>query len=198
MAHFEFLRQLDPHNPAVLLGLARCRFESHELEQAEILLDHLLAVQPNHVAALVERARLALCRGQEADADVKLSRAATLAPWHREAHQLLHRCLEARRESARAEKCQTQLRELEASDRQAGRLSLRYRHQPRDAGVHFDVAMWTLRNGREAEGVRWLFATLLIDPRHEQTHAALADYFERAGQPRRSAEHRSLANGRAG
>lgn len=197
VAHFEFLRQREPGNPAVLLGLAHCRFESHELEQAEMLLDDLLAAQPDHVAALVERGRLSLCRGQRADAVEKLSRAAVLAPWHREAHRLLDRCLETLGKSTLAEKCQAQLRDLEASDRQAGRLSLRYRHSPRDASVRFDVAMWALQNGREPEGVRWLFATLLVDPRHARTHAALADYFERTGQPRRSAEHRRLATGQA-
>ena len=85
-AHFECLYEIEPSNPAVLLGLAHCRFESHELGHAEVLLDTLLISQPDHVAALVERGRLALCRGQAAEAAEKLSRAVALAPWHREAH----------------------------------------------------------------------------------------------------------------
>src|SRR5262249_49165306 len=123
VAHYELLRQQQPGNPAILLGLARCRFDSHELQQAEELLDTLLAAQPDHVDALVERGRLALCRGQVADAEEKLSRAAALAPWHREAHRLLHRCLETLGKNTQAEQCQARLRELQASDCQAGRLS---------------------------------------------------------------------------
>jgi tetratricopeptide (TPR) repeat protein len=193
-AHFEFLRQIEPSNPAVLLGLAHCRFEAHELDQAQELLDTLLAAQPDYVAALVERGRLALCRGQAAEAAEKLSRAAALAPWHREAHRLLDRSLETLGDSARREQCRAQLRELEASDAEEGRLTLRYRNAPKDASARLEIAKWALRNGRETEGIRWLFAALLVEPRHGPTHAALADYFERTGQPRRSAEHRRLAS----
>ena len=121
-----------------------------------------------------------------------LSRASALAPWHREAHRLLDRCLETLGDSARAEKCRAQRRELEASDAQVGRVLLRYRQAPKDAALRFEIAQWALRNGREADGIRWLFGTLLVDPRHGPTHAALADYLERTGQPRRSAEHRRL------
>jgi Tfp pilus assembly protein PilF len=163
------------------------------LEQARELLDDLLTAQPDNVAALVERGRLALCQGQEAQAEEELSRAAALAPWHREAHRLLQRCLDSEGKSVLAEKCQAQLHELEDSDRQAGQLSLRFRKLPQDVSVRFGVAMWALHNGRETDGARWLFANLLIDPQHGPTHAALADYFERLGQPRRSAEHRRRA-----
>jgi tetratricopeptide (TPR) repeat protein len=192
LANWEILRQTEPGSPAVLLGLAHCRFESHELEQAEELLDTLLAAQPDHVAALVERGRLAWCRGQTAEAEEKLSRAAALAPWHREAHRLLCRCLETLGDSGREEKCRTQLRELEVSDAELGRVLLRYRQSSKDASVRFEIAKWALRNGREADGIRWLFSTLLVDPRRGPAHAALADYFERIGQPRRSVEHRRL------
>jgi tetratricopeptide (TPR) repeat protein len=198
VAHFQCLRQERPGNPAVTLGLARCWFDSHELAKAEELLDTFLQAQPDHVAALVERGRLALSRGQLDDAEGKLSRATLLAPWHREAHRLLRGCLESLGKSTLAEKSRAHLGALQESDGQAGRLSLRLRNSPRDASLRFDVATWALQNGREPDGVRWLFATLLVDPRHVPTHAALADYFQRTGQPRRSAEHRRLAHGQAG
>jgi tetratricopeptide (TPR) repeat protein len=196
-AHYELVRQRQPDNPAALLGLAYCRFDSHELEKTAELLDALLAVKPDDVTALVERGRLALCCGEVAKAEEKLSRAAALAPWHREANRLLHCCLLTLGKTAGEEKCQDRLRQLQASDSQAGRLSLRYRSLPRDPSVRFELALWALQNGREQESRRWLFATLLVDPHHELTHAALADYFERAGQPRRSAEHRRRVQSRS-
>ena len=106
--------------PALLLGLARCRFYSHELDQAQELLDTLLATQPDHVDALVERGRLALCRGQVPEAEQSLARATSVAPWHREASRRLHACLEMMGKSTLAEQCQVHLDELQASDRQAG------------------------------------------------------------------------------
>ena len=195
IAHYEILREQLPRNPDVLLGLERCRFDSYELEQAKELLDILLAAHPEHVAALVERGRLALSRQDEAGAEEALSRAAALAPWHREAHRLLLNCLQMRGKSGEAEKCQARIRELQASDSELGHLSLRYRNSSRDPAVRFELARWSLQNGREQDGLRWLFRTLLVDPRHGPAHAALADYFQRSGQPRRSAEHRKLAEG---
>jgi len=34
---------------------------------------------------------------------------------------------------------------------------------------------------------------LRAEPKHPQAHAALADYFETSGQPRRAAQHRDMA-----
>jgi tetratricopeptide (TPR) repeat protein len=193
MAHYEAVRSQQPSNPTLLLGLARCRFDANELSQTEELLDSLLAGQPHHIAALVERGRLASCQGNAQLAADRLSLAVTLAPWHREALRLLQRCLEAQGETNRAEECQTKLDWIERSDGHAGRLALQYRRSPRDAATRFAVANWALRNGREQEGVRWLFATLDVAPGYGPAHAAVADHFEQTGQPRRCAEHRRLA-----
>lgn len=195
VAHYELLRQRQPGDPDVLLGLARCQFDSHELQQAEEFLDTLLSAQPDHVPALVERGRVALCRGEMAGAEQNLSRAATLASWHREAHRLLLRCLQTQGKRVEAEQCQARLRDLQESDNQLGRLSLRYRNAPRDASLRFDLALWAMRNGRDQEGLRWLFAALIVDPHHGPAHDAVAGYFERVGQPRRGEEHRRLADG---
>jgi tetratricopeptide (TPR) repeat protein len=194
-AHYEILRQQRPRNPDVLLGLARCRFDSYELDQAAELLDLVLASHPDHVAALVERGRLALCRHDEGEAEARLLRATALAPWHREAHRLLLSCLQTLGKSAEAEKCRARIRELQASDSQEGIISRRFLMTPQDPSVRFDLARWSLQNGREHDGIRWLFRTLLVDPRYGPAHAALADYFQRSGQPRRSAEQRTIAGG---
>ena len=54
--------------------------------------------------------------------------------------------------------------------------------------------LWSLRNGQEPEGFAWLTEILRAAPKHAQAHAALADHFERAGQPRRAALHREAAS----
>lgn len=191
--HYEVLRQQQPENSAMLLGLARCWFDAAELEQAQQLLDTLVAGQPDDVAGLVEAGRLALRRGRPAEAVEKLQRATTLAPWHREAHQLLLRCLETLGRSAEAQQCQERLRALAAADVHLARLGLRYRQAPRDPAIRHELGRWCLQNGQEQAGVRWLCTGLLADPHHTPCHAALADYFERTGQPRRAAEHRQRA-----
>ena len=49
---------------------------------------------------------------------------------------------------------------------------------------------WAVRNGQPEEEVAWLSEILRDQPRHHAAHAAFADYFDRAGQPRRTALHR--------
>src|SRR5262249_44817678 len=55
VSRYEFVRQRESGDATVLLGLARCHFDSAELAEAEQLLDALLARQPDHVTGLVER-----------------------------------------------------------------------------------------------------------------------------------------------
>lgn len=190
--HYEVLRQKQPAGAAVLLGLARCRFDACEPEPARQLLDELLAKQPDHVAGLVERGRLALHRKQLAEAETDLRRATALAPWHREAHQLLRSCLEESGKSAEVGPCQERLRQIQAEERAAALLRLRLRGAARDPDVRCELGLWCLRNGQEQAGIRWLCTALLVGPDHRPTHAELADYFERTGQPRRAALHRAL------
>jgi Tfp pilus assembly protein PilF len=193
--HYEVLHQSEPSHAEGLLGLARCRFEGAELDRAEQHLDALLAAQPGHVEGLVERGSLALRRGQPDTAEQYLARAVAEAPWHREAHHLRLFCAEAQGKSDEVASCQARLRELEASDAVLGRLAARFRHAPQDPSLRCELGTWFLRNGQGVLGVRWLFTALRIDPRHVPTHAALADYFEQSGQPRRAAGHRQMAVG---
>ncbi len=62
VAQYAMLQQQAPTDRAVLLGLARCHFEAHDLDQAGEFLDSLLAAQPDDVDGLVERGRLAMSR----------------------------------------------------------------------------------------------------------------------------------------
>jgi tetratricopeptide (TPR) repeat protein len=188
--HYEILRQRRPDDLAVLLGLARCRFDAHEVDEA----GRLLAELPDQVAGLVERGRLALHQDRPAEAEPLLARAGDLAPWHREALRLLVTCREQLGKAAEAQQCLDQLREIEASHQRLARLRQRLREAGREPEVRLDIGLWCLQNGQEEAGVRWLFTNLLlVDRDHRPTHAALADHFEQAGQPRRAAEHRQRA-----
>src|SRR5207302_3618447 len=64
LGHFEYLRRQDPGNPALLLGLARCRRRQGQTDEAKRLLDDLLAHHPREVAALNERAGIARTESQ--------------------------------------------------------------------------------------------------------------------------------------
>jgi Tfp pilus assembly protein PilF len=191
--HYELAQRLRPADPAARLGLARALADDADLAGAGRQLDDLLAADPDRPDGLVERGRLALRRRQAAEAEPFLARAARATPWHREAHQLHLAALKDLGRSEAASQCAASLDGLRVEDAAGGRLKLRARDNPGDAGIRMDLWEWSVRNGQTEEGVAWLTEILRADPRHARAHAALADYFDRSGQPRRAAQHRAAA-----
>jgi tetratricopeptide (TPR) repeat protein len=188
---YEKVRRTLPAAPEVLLGLARCRFALHETDEARRLLDELLAWRPDHADALAERGRLAYREGQAEEAEGWLRRAATAAPaWDCVPHRLLYQYLRAAQKDEEAGRWLGALRAREAEALRVDRLVLQTNRDPGNLALRFEAALALMRLGRERDGVAGLFVVLEQDPRHGPAHAALADYFERAGQPRRAARHR--------
>src|SRR5262249_16859685 len=69
LEHYESLQPRHPSSPKVLLGLARCRRELGQSEEAQQVLDELLAHDPEDFLALAERGRLALEAGDPTAAE---------------------------------------------------------------------------------------------------------------------------------
>jgi tetratricopeptide (TPR) repeat protein len=191
--HYELAAHYRPGDSAILLGLARAYADAAQLDDAERMLDDLLSAEPDSTDALVERGRLTLRRGRLADAEPFLKRAVDLAPWHRDAQRLYLIALKETGQTEPAQKCEARLAELKSEDAEGGRLKLRARDMPGDVTVRWEMWLWCARNGQLKEGISWLMKTVRIEPPHPQAQAALADYFETAGQPRRAALHRALA-----
>src|SRR5439155_10118917 len=116
--HYEQLLRQAPHDVGAVLGLARCRHDSAQLNDACKLLDALLTEEPDQCAALLERGRLALRLNDPAAAESWLRRACDVAPLDSEANLVLQHCLdvqgrpdEAVRERGRqSERLQAKLR----------------------------------------------------------------------------------------
>jgi tetratricopeptide (TPR) repeat protein len=191
MQEYEQLRTAQPGDPAVSLGLARCRWSLHEVDESRRLLEELVERHPEDAAALLELGRVALHAGQLAAAETWLRRAAAAAPPHDgEAHRVLSRCLEASGKTEDARRCLEELRQKEARVLEVERLTLQANRDPGNVALRYEVAVKQMRLGREQEAVAALFFVLDQDPRHGAAHQALADYFERTGQPGRAARHR--------
>jgi tetratricopeptide (TPR) repeat protein len=191
LGEYEPLRRERAADPDVLLGLARCRYSLHEVDEARRLLDELLERHPKHAAALLERGRLALHAGQLAEAEEWLRRAADAAPLYDcEAQRVLCLCLEAAQKTEEARRCRERLREREVKALDVERLILRATREPRDVALRYEAATELMRLGREQDGVAAFYFVLEQEPRHAAAHEALADYFERTGQPARAAHHR--------
>jgi Tfp pilus assembly protein PilF len=194
--HYELVLHSRPADPAALLGLARAHADDADLAAAERRLDELLAADADHADGLVERGRLALRGGRPAEAEPLLARAVQAAPWHRDGNPLY---LAALRELGRTEavsQWEARLGELNADNALGGRLKLKARDLPGDVEVRWNLWLWSMRNGQREVGFAWLTEVLRRAPWHAQAHAALADYFDQAGQPGRAAMHRAAAGGR--
>jgi tetratricopeptide (TPR) repeat protein len=194
--HYQLAERSRPADAATRLGLARALTDAAELAEARRCLDELLAAEPGHADGLVERGRLALRQENFAEAEPQLARAVRAAPWHRDGQQLYLLALKELGRSKEALECEARLAELRAQDAIGGRLKLRARDNPRDLNVRWELWLWSLRNGDTEEGPAWLAGVLQINPRYGPAHAALADHFDRLGQPRRAALHRAAAEGR--
>jgi len=178
-----------PADPRVLLGLARCRYSLRQVDEARRLLDDLLGQHPDDAAALLERGQLALHAGHAAEAEPWLRRAAAGSPpYEGEPQLLLGRCLEAE-DKEEAGACQARLREREANVHRVERLVGQANREPHNVALRYEIATDLMGLGREEEGVAALFLVLEQEPGHGPARAALAEYFERTGQPRRAARY---------
>src|SRR5262249_17498851 len=77
-AHLQVVRQRDPKNAKIIFLLATVLRDLGELDQAEVLLDEVLAKDPEDIPVLVERGRVALDQGRPKDAELWLQRAVAL------------------------------------------------------------------------------------------------------------------------
>jgi tetratricopeptide (TPR) repeat protein len=180
---FEWLHQRDPADEQALLGLAACRLEQGQPKEALTLLEE---VRADSVGARVQflRGRAALQQLDAAAAERWLTLAAQHDPHDVETLQQLNASLRG-------------LGKLDEADRLAARLEILHKdyarlaeliriiyRNPKDAPPWHETGMLALKLGRTDDGVRWLQGALRVSADHRPTHAALADHFERQGDPR--------------
>src|SRR5262249_28026444 len=113
VGHFEWLCQRRPDDPPVLLGLARCRDELGQRDEARRLLQEPVAPDPQHAQAVAELGKLGLAEGQLADAERWLRRAVELAPHERENLYNLAQCLNRAGKKEEAQQCLAKLKQVE-------------------------------------------------------------------------------------
>jgi tetratricopeptide (TPR) repeat protein len=195
--YFVSLRQRYPDRADVLLGLARCRLELDEPEEAVRVLDDLVKRHPDDGAALLEWGRLDLEAGRLTDAEQRLRRAVALLPWDRDANYQLARCLRRQGQRDEADVYLARMGQIEADLKrllEVYPLAFKNRNDP---APRLEAGLICMRNGQEAEGLRWLHGALQIDPNHRATHDALADYYERHGDTTRARLHRQKGSNSA-
>src|SRR5207249_401454 len=93
LPHYQRLRQRNPGNPDILLGLGMCHMALGEQNEARGLLDALVTNFPRHPGGLVQRGKLELDASQPVKAEVWLRKAVLVAPYDRDSAYNMLLCL---------------------------------------------------------------------------------------------------------
>jgi len=193
LPHFEYVRSRRGDTTEVLVGLAHCRRLLSETDEARRLLDKVLALDPQSGPALAERSRLALESESAAEAENWIRRAAKVTPFEKDVIYGLYQCLEQLGKRQEAEEVLTRLKRIDADLERLADLTAQIAHQRRSPVLRCETALILMRNGQEAEALRWLESALLEDPEHAGTHQALGELYERIGSPEHAVQHRQWA-----
>lgn len=189
---FAEARAIAPDEPRAIAGLARSLLRVNKLDDFRQLIPDLERLRENS-EALLYLGRFANLERRWADAEGYLSRAIQLAPRDVEIHRELGICLFQLGKSGESEAHAKLAREIEADlvnlEKQLGKML----DSPRDPEPRLEAGRICLRNGQNAEGLRWLFGALDLTPTHKPTHQALADYYVSVGNAERAAYHRARA-----
>jgi tetratricopeptide (TPR) repeat protein len=194
--HLERLHRRHKGDLWILVNLARCRHLQGSPQQAEQLLDQVLARAPRLFTALLFRGQVALQIGKTDVAEQCARQAIAVSPFEYEPHFLLYRALNRQGKTSEAEQESVRMKALQADlDRARDIVTKELEQKPNDPDLHYQIGLTMLRIGNPADALRWFHRALKIDPQHRPTHALLAEYYLRIGNVTRSVHHRELARG---
>jgi tetratricopeptide (TPR) repeat protein len=175
--HLEILRQSQPDNLALQMGLAECRAGLGESSEARRLLEGILAGQPGYEPAIALQGRLALEDGEYEQAESRLREALAITPSDHRARHNLVKCLNQLGKKEEAGRHQQELDQLEKDRGQFEEIVMKELPQrPRDPSLHCTLGRLLLRGGYTEEGLRWLNSALLLDPHYAPAQQALTEY----------------------
>ncbi len=179
--HFKHLRQCQPDNGRVQVGLAECLDGLGQHAEAVQLVDDVLARCPEFAAALSLRGQFALRDGQWAEAESWLRQALRHNPMDHRAHYGLVRCLE---QTGQEEEAQVQRRQLQQMEEDVARfneiVTTEIAQRPTDPALRYTLGQLLLRRGQHEEGLRWLQSALRLDPHYAPARQLVEEYQKKA------------------
>jgi tetratricopeptide (TPR) repeat protein len=190
---YERLRGHGPDQATVAVKLVLCLQDLADFDRAGRVLDDVLARQPDYVPALVERGRVAFRLGQVEAGEQFARRALQVAPRDADAPLVLSQCLAARGQAVEANRYLQEWTQRKADQATLPRLAVRLGQSPHDPDLLYQQGLLLLRLGRDRAGVACLEQAAAANSGGRRAHAALADYYERAGDAAQATRHRRLA-----
>ncbi len=182
-----------PEDSRVLLGAARFEREIAQPRRALEHLDRLLRDHPENAEAWAERGRCCGDQGDTAEALRGLRKAFELEPRNYQIGFALFMELNRQGLTQEAKAVEKRVESLKQDELRLERLMTRIEREGNHAEPRYEIAMIYLRNGVEGEALRWFRAALQDDPHHRPTHEALAEYYQKHGNPGAAEFHRTRA-----
>lgn len=174
----------------VQASLAHCVAQQGSVDDAMEILESGLDRDADNVRLLAEFGRLAVMAGDNTKAIESLSDVLEKEP---ENTELRYSYAQALRNAGREKEAQEHFRLVDEGTKALLHLSKMTEtvvQDPSDVEARFQVASTTWRWKSRTEGVKWLGSILAIDPNHRETHALLAEHYEKTGDLEKAAHHR--------
>jgi predicted Zn-dependent protease len=196
LGHVEYLARKHPADPEVQVRLAQCHFDLGRPEEAQRVVERVLADHSHFRPALCFQGELALQLNRPGEAEAAFREALALDPADYTTQFNLCKSLRQQGKSgaARAEEARLKVMETDLA-----RLRHLVRNEiaraPDDPRLLTEVGTILLRGGSRGEGLQWLHRALQKDPSYRPAHRALAAHYEQAGDAAKAAEHRRFLGG---
>ncbi len=181
-------------DPFVRLAHARCLHGVGERQQAEHILDELLASYPHDAQALALRGKLAFEADQYDRAETLLRDAIRVQPGNADAYYTLFQVLRQKGDEEQSRIVQREMDRVEKDLRRLQAISSdELGRSPKDPRLYLEMGNILLRHGETQRGFSWLRDALRLDPNNTAVHQALADHYKQVGNEKLAAHHARMA-----
>jgi tetratricopeptide (TPR) repeat protein len=196
LPHFVAYRERYPEQADGIIGMARCLFSMGEVEQANQLLDGLLAMHPGDAGACFLKAKLALEADAAEEAVAWLIKAdKDLAQSNVDYQHTLALAYRRLGNVDEADKHQRLKKEIEQDMRRVQEITQILADDDKNVELRFEAATILARRGEIEDAARWLLSVLQFQPEHRAARKALATLLRQTGDPKLAGVYKRVLGG---
>jgi cytochrome c-type biogenesis protein CcmH/NrfG len=180
-----------PGNIEALECWSECLLEQGRSDEANAVLSRLMQRDPHHVRGRLTLARSQTFSGQVRDAVTLAQEVVDERPFDIQAHYVLGMALRAAGQVDAAAPHFQFVETARARLQDARRLiETVVTREPDNVAARYEVGRTLLEYDAPEDGAGWLQSALDLDPGHQPSHAALAEYYSRRGNLPLAEQHR--------